>query len=127
MPDEVYTGEERRKHHAMEVEAIEAIVERLMNKVIAEHEARERIMWNETMDKAFPGGDPEAHRNYHQTKIDAAKAEQEFWTTIKSRLVETGIVGTVRLVFWLLFWGATFVAASRIGQLPALMTWLGNK
>ena len=63
----------------------------------------------------------------HQSKIDAAKAEQEFWTTIKSRLVETGIVGTVRLVVWLLFWGATFVAASRIGQLPALMSWLGHK
>lgn len=127
MPDEVYMGEERRKHPTMEVEAIEAIVERLMNKVIAEHEARERIMWNETMDKAFPGGDPDAHRDYHQTKIDAAKAEQEFWTTIKARLVETGIIGTVRLVFWLLFWGATFAVASRIGQLPALMTWLGNK
>ena len=127
MPDEVYTGEERRKHRTMKVEAIEAIVERLMNKVIAEHEARERIMWNETMDKAFPGGDPDAHRDYHQTKIDAAKAEQEFWTTIKARLVETGIIGTVRLICWLLFLGASLAVASRIGQLPALMTWLGNK
>ena len=127
MPDEVYTGEERRKHRTMEAEAIEAVVERLMNKVIAEHEEREKKMWDDLMGKAFPGGDPEAHRDYHQTKIDAAKAEQEFWTTIKARLVETGIIGTVRLICWLLFLGVSLAVASRIGQLPALMTWLGSK
>lgn len=127
MPDEVYTGEERRKHHTMEVEAIEAVVERLMVKVIEQHEARERALWDEWMQKSFPGGDPESHRDYHQSKIDAAKAEQEFWTTIKARLVETGIIGTVRLITWLLFIGGTAIIASRIGQLPAFLTWIGGK
>ena len=127
MPGEVYAGEDRRKTHTIEYEAIEAIVERLMNKVIAEHESRERAMWGETMDKAFPGGDPEAHCAYHQTKIDAAKAEQEFYATLKARLVETGIIGTVRLVSWLLFIGVTALVASRVGQLPAFLTWIGGK
>ena len=127
MPGEVYAGKDRRKTHTIEYEVIEAIVERLMNKVIAEHETRERAMWGETMDKAFPGGDPEAHCAYHQTKIDAAKAEQEFYATLKARLVETGIIGTVRLVSWLLFIGVTALVASRVGQLPAFLTWIGGK
>lgn len=127
MPDKVYAGEERRRSHTIEMKAIEAIVERLMNKVIAEHEARERAVWSETMDKAFPEGDPEAHRDYHQTKIDAAKAEQEFYATLKARLVENGIIGTVRLVSWLLFIGATAMVASRVGQLPAFLSWIGGK
>ena len=127
MPDEVYAGKERRRSRTIEYEAIEAIVERLMNKVIAEHESRERAMWGETMDKAFPDGDPEAHRDYHQTKIDAAKAEQEFYATLKARLVENGIIGTVRLVSWLLFIGATAMVASRVGQLPAFLSWIGGK
>lgn len=127
MTEKVYTGEERRKTNALEMEAIESIVERLMVRVIEQHEEREKKMLDNLMAKAFPGGDPESHRDYHQSKIDAAKAEQEFWTAIKARLVETGIIGTVRLIMWLLFIGCTAVVASRIGQLPAFLTWIGGK
>ena len=42
----VYTGEERRRQETTQMEAIEAVVERLMKKVVAQHEACEGRMWD---------------------------------------------------------------------------------
>ena len=127
MDKEVYTGKERRRANTLEMEAIEAVVEKLMNRVIAEHEAREEAMWEATMKKAFPDGDHEAHKAYHQTKINAAKAEQEFWATLKVRIAETGIVGMLRLLIYLMFLGLTATFAARFGFMQTFLTWLGSK
>lgn len=124
---EVYTGEERRRDQTVQMEAIEAIVERLMTRIITEHAKEEKEMLNAALKSAFPEGNAEAHCEYHQSKIDAAKAEELFWTTIKVRLAETGIVGTVKLLGWLTIIGLATVIASRLGFLPAFITWLGGK
>lgn len=121
--DEVYCGPERRNRETLQMEAIEAIVERLMVKIITAHEVREQEMWSQ----AFPAGDPEAHRDYHQTKIDAAKAEQEFWSAIKLRVAETGIIGTLRVLIYLVLIGFGAQLAAKLGMLPSFVTWLGGK
>ena len=119
---EVYSGPERRRIETIQMEAIEAVVERLMAKLIAQHEVNERAMWDEWMTRAFPEGDPESHRTYHQAKITAAKAEQEFYQTLKVKLAEAGALGLLKLVLWLLMMGLGAVIAGKLG---ALSTFLG--
>lgn len=119
---EVYSGPERRRIETIQMEAIEAVVERLMAKLIAHHEVNERAMWGEWMTRAFPEGDPESHRTYHQAKITAAKAEQEFYQTLKVKLAEAGALGLLKLVLWLLMMGLGAVIAGKLG---ALSTFLG--
>ena len=123
MPEpEVYSGPERRRLETIQMDAIEAVVERLMAKLIAQHEVNERAMWGEWMTRAFPEGDPESHRTYHQAKITAAKAEQEFYQTLKVKLAEAGALGLLKLVLWLLMMGLGAVIAGKLG---ALSTFLG--
>ena len=119
---EVYSGPERRRLEIIQMDAIEAVVERLMAKLIAQHEVNERAMWDEWMTRAFPEGDPESHRTYHQAKITAAKAEQEFYQTLKVKLAEAGALGLLKLVLWLLMMGLGAVIAGKLG---ALSTFLG--
>ena len=114
---DVYTGPERRHGETLQMEAIEAVVERILIQQIAAHEGRERKLWNQ----AFPGGDQEAHRNYHQTKIDAAEAEKEFYQTLKMKLAEAGALGALKLVIWLLMMGLGAVIAGKFGVLPTFL------
>ena len=118
---EVYSGPERRRIETIQMEAIEAVVERLMAKLIAQHEVNERAMWYEWMTRAFPEGDPESHRTYHQSKIDAAEAEKEFYQTLKMNLAEAGALGALKLVLWLLMMGLGAVIAGKLGVLSTFL------
>ena len=118
---EVYSGPERRRLETIQMEAIEAVVERLMAKLIAQHEVNERAMWDEWMTRAFPEGDPESHRSYHQTKIDAATAEKEFYQTLKVKLAEAGALGLLKLVLWLLMMGLGAVIAGKLGVMSTFL------
>ena len=124
---EVYSGPERRRLETIQMEAIEAVVERLMAKLIAQHEVNERAMWEDWMSRAFPGGNPETHREYHQTKINAAKAEQEFYQTLKIKLAEAGALGLLRMIIWLLMMGLGATVAAKFGLLPAFLSAIGGK
>ena len=124
---EPYGGANRRVSEITQLEAIEAVVEPMMIKLLAKHEENERAMWKEVLTRAFPDGDPESHREYHQSKIDAAKAEQEFYTTLKFKLVETGALGVLRVIMWLLIAGFGATVAAKLGVLPAFLATLGSK
>ena len=124
---EVYSGPERRRLETIQMEAIEAVVERLMAKLIAQHEVNERAMWDEWMRRSFPGGDPESHKHYHQTKIDAATAEKEFYQTLKVKLAEAGALGLLRMIIWLLMMGLGATLAAKFGLLPAFLSAIGGK
>ena len=99
------------------IEAIEAIVERALEKQLSQHEIREREMW----ERAFPRGNLEAHREYHQAKIDASKAEQEFYQSLKMKLAEAGALGALKLVLWLMMVGIGAVLAGKLGFLPTFL------
>lgn len=124
---EVYSGPERRRIETIPMEAIEAVVERLMAKLMAQHEVNERAMWDEWMTRAFPEGDPESHRTYHQAKITAAKAEQEFYQTLKVKLAEAGALGLLRMIIWLLMMGLVATLAAKLGLLHAFLSAIGGK
>ena len=124
---EVYSGPERRRVETIQMEAIEAVVERLMAKLIAQHEVNERAMWEDWVSRAFPEGDPDAHRLYHQSKIDAATAEKEFYQTLKIKLAEAGALGLLRMIIWLLAAGFGAIVAAKFGLLPAFLSALGGK
>ena len=105
---DVYTGEERRCRETIQMEAIEAVVERLMTKVVAQHEACEGRMWDERIRRAFPEGDIDAHCAYHQDLIDAAHAQKQFWVAAQTKLMEKGIDGlfsVLKIVLMLAFAG----------------------
>lgn len=70
------------------------------------------------MSRAFPDGDPESHRDYHQAQIDAAVAEKEFYQSLKMKLAEAGALGALKLVLWLLMMGLGAAIAGKFGVLP---------
>lgn len=65
------------------------------------HEAREKI-WIEGVLDAFPNRDIAAHRTYHDSKIKAAKAEEEFWQAAKSEALKHGVAGAMAVLKWVL-------------------------
>lgn len=65
------------------------------------HEAREHE-WFQTVLRAFPDEDVEGHRTYHDNKIKAAKAEEEFWHAAKSEVLKQGIAGAIVVLKWVL-------------------------
>lgn len=85
----VYSGPERRADPNNMLITVEAVFERM----IAKHEAREDANWDARMTRAFPGGDFDAHRAYHQDLIDAAQEQKKFWLAAQTKLLEKGIDG----------------------------------
>lgn len=87
------------------------------------HSEEEREYYNQLIAKimdAFPDGDLAAHRQYHSSKIEAAKAEKEFWMAAKQELMRRGISGMLHLL-GLIFLLALAGAAAKYGiALPFL-------
>ena len=98
-------------------------------KLMAEHEQKECLLKKEMLDEfmsAFPDGDPLPHRQYHQSKIDAAKAEKDFWVAAKMKLVEHGISGLVKVI-WIVMGLALFGLSVQLGlKLPGISAWFGG-
>ena len=65
------------------------------------HSEEERGYYNSIINKimeAFPDGDLSAHKQYHLSKIEAAKAEKEFGMAAKQELMRRGISGILHLL-----------------------------
>ena len=69
-------------------------------RLMAEHEDREREMKASILADAFPNGELLPHKAFHQSRIDAAKAEREFWEVAKVEVFKRG-VGGVMHVLWI--------------------------
>jgi hypothetical protein len=103
MPDKTlpdgYAGPERR----IQSRTIEE-VEMAFDRKLRDHEEREqkriKELFEELVSDAFPDGLVK-HRDYHQSKIDAAKEEAEFWKAAKMELTKVGVsalAGVVKAV-----------------------------
>lgn len=97
-------------------------VREIVQQAFTEHEEQEQKRFDAAMagllHKLVPGGDAYPHREYHQRKLDAAKAEQEAWEARKrvyemmvSRLASRGLEGAVNLLWVLIILGLMAVAA----------------
>lgn len=86
--------EDRRRH----TDKIGQELKDYIRAEFADHEARERRAYRELFDQAFPEGDLAGHRAYHEARIEAAKAEEEFWRVAKETLIKKGVTSLVWLV-----------------------------
>lgn len=118
-----YTGPERRKY----VKTPEQLEEDIRQMFI-DHEARERDWINKLIDdfktEAFPSGDLTGHCGYHESKIRAIKAEEEFWHTAKSEALKHGISGLFAVGKWVVILGLVGLAY-KLGFGPAMAKALG--
>ena len=83
-----------------------------MRLIMSQHEEFEAARLKEKYDaimSAFPDSDGQAHREYHQELINAAKEQKIFWQTAQARLIERGIdgmFGVLKIVLMLALAGA---------------------
>lgn len=69
----------------------------------------------ETLFGAFPNNDPVGHRAAHQKMIDAAIAQEKFWTELKLELAKKGLIAIIVLLFGLVAAGFTVKVATALG------------
>ena len=119
---DAYAGPERRKY----VKTMEQLELDIM-KMFSEHEVKEQKWIKEVKDGilgAFPDGDIYGHHDYHESKMRAIKAEEEFWHTAKSEALKHGITGLFAVGKWIVV--LTLVGlAYKIGIGPAVAKVLG--
>lgn len=96
-----YMGPDRRHDDRREGHKTLVEIEQYIDDRFAEHEVKEQIWISQlqnTFADAFPNGDLDGHRNYHQNRINAAKAEEEFWKTAKTEVVKHGVSAVFTVV-----------------------------
>lgn len=54
---------------------------------------------------AFPEGDVDGHRRYHEAKIRAALAEEKFWLDLKAEAAKRGVFFVFTVLFGLILLG----------------------
>lgn len=86
--------EERRDYSAISQD-----IKQFVHDELAAHEEREKA-WIKGILDAFPNQDVDGHREYHENKIKAAKAEEEFWKVAKSEVIKHGIAGLIGVLKW---------------------------
>lgn len=59
----------------------------------------------EKMHSAFPDGDTDGHRKYHEARIAAAVAEERFWTDLKLDMAKKGVWGIITVLTGLVLLG----------------------
>lgn len=59
----------------------------------------------DTLYAAFPDKDTEGHHDYHEAKIQAARAEEAFWQEARYDLRKKGLFSIILLVLGLLGYG----------------------
>lgn len=117
-----------RRDHRRTVNDVEAAFDRKLQ----EHELRERLhtisMVEQRIDElekaAFPDG-ADAHRAAHQSMIDAAKKEAEFWDQLKVGLAQKSIWGILQIL--LLLAAAGLAAKLGLGSVVTALLGAGPK
>lgn len=86
-------------------------------KLMREHEENEAKLKAEMVAQfmaAFPDEDPIGHCAFHQDKIDAARAEKEFWDAAKLKVLEAGVSGLAKAI-WIILGLAVFGLSLKLG------------
>lgn len=84
-------------------------VKNVIHTALLEHEIREKdnvvTMIQALKEELVPEGETFQHREYHAKKINAAKAEEDFWVSAKKKVVENGITGLFGILKVLVYLG----------------------
>lgn len=99
-----WDGVDRRKaRHRGEDPVTNDDLDDALSAALQEHSKVEREYVDKLVSnilKAFPSEDVAGHHDYHDRKIKAAIAEEEFWHTAKQEMVKAGVNGMLK-VLWL--------------------------
>lgn len=108
MPDEQWTGEERRVTGPMTLRELEEHIDRRITQRLAEHAAVEKADRDELLAEVkklqtmlasgFPGGDPDGHRRAHEEAI----AFFRDWGHLMKEIRNKTLVGLVWAVIGLI-------------------------
>jgi len=98
-----WDGVDRRRHQPRRHDGDAVVTNDTLDEALALHSEEERKYVDgvrTSILKAFPNADIEGHHNYHDAKVKAAKAEEEFWKTAKQELIKAGVAGMIKII-WL--------------------------
>lgn len=73
---------------------------------VTNNKVDEAIRRIDDLHKAFPGGDWDGHRRYHETLIAKAEARSKFYQELRVELAKRGLwalAGTLVLALWAYF------------------------
>lgn len=92
--------------HAQVVEAIKGLREDLAERHlenttaigVTEKKVDEAIRRIDDLHEAFPGGDWEGHRRYHEAIIKKLEAREQFYQELRSELAKKGVWAVLALV-----------------------------
>ncbi|MEK6294169.1 MAG: hypothetical protein V4793_22845 [Paraburkholderia tropica] len=65
---------------------------------VADRKLDEVIRRVDDLHKAFPGGDWDGHRRYHETLIERAEARAKFYNDLRSELAKKGLWALLALI-----------------------------
>ena len=97
---------ERRRNDSLMVLLMQEVHAKIeaMDKRLTQHMTDETLALAEEiaklMNNAFPGSDPQGHRTYHETQMQAIADRAAFW---KSMRIEIGKYGIIGLLGWMLY------------------------
>lgn len=118
-----YTGPNRRVY-SKTLEQLEIDIKLMLS----DHEVREKAWINKLITdlktEAFPSGGLTGHCGYHESKIRAIKAEEEFWHTAKSEALKHGVSGLFAVGKWVAILAALGLAY-KVGLGPLVAKALG--
>jgi hypothetical protein len=89
--------------HALSTSMDQRHCENITAQSVTERKVDEVIRRVDDLHKAFPGGDWEGHRRYHEELIRKMEARSEFYEDLRSELARKGIwavLGLVGLAMW---------------------------
>lgn len=84
---------------ANDLDKITASLSAMEASMLAHMSERERII-ADLLAKAFPDGDPDGHRRYHEASIKQAEARAKMWADVQVSTAKWGIVGVLG---WMVF------------------------
>ena len=90
-------AEARRKRAGSETITVDDLEEAFEIHATKEREHLREVIAE--LKSAFPNGDFRKHHDYHEQKNKAAQAEEEFWKTAKTTLIQAGVSGVIKLVW----------------------------
>lgn len=93
--------QERRANDSIAVLLMQQIHERIndMDKRLTQHMTDETLVLAEEiaklMNSAFPGSDPQGHRVYHESQMQAIADRAAFWKMMRNEVAKYGIIGVL--------------------------------
>jgi hypothetical protein len=84
--------------HALSASMDQRHLENITAQSVTERKVDEVIRRVDDLHKAFPGGDWEGHRRYHEGLIRKMEARTEFYEDLRSELAKKGVWAVLVLV-----------------------------